>query len=225
VLSVWLWVACGPRRAADAPHVGSTPADQPVTASEPATAVAPAANRSLSGARHVKVTLYHVAVEPCPDAHEAAMPKCGGGALASVSSKYLRSVTMQGTGKLCDGRVVGVHTVNPLCFREVKGVQWGMTASGRPALPFRSIAVDPHVFALGHWYYAPELDGVVLPAPNAGERHDGCLRADDHGGGIKGAAIDVFVGDAAAMKPLVPVITPGFRLVPDDGTCARAHGG
>jgi 3D (Asp-Asp-Asp) domain-containing protein len=180
--------------------------------------------RSMAGARHVKVTLYHVAFEPCPDGHEVAMPKCGGGALASVSGKFLRSVTMQGTGKLCDGRVVGVHTVKPLCFREVAGVAWGVTASGRPATPFRSIAVDPKRFPLGRWYYARQLDGVVLPAPNAGERHDGCLRADDHGGGVQGDHIDVFVGDPAAMKPLVPLITPGFDLVADDGTCARVHG-
>lgn len=172
----------------------------------------------------MKVTLYHLAIEPCPDPREVALPRCGGGALATVSAKYLRSVSMQGSGRLCDGRIVGVHTTRPLCFREVTGGAWGMTASGRPATPFRSIAVDPKRLQLGRWYYAPELDGVTLPAPNAGERHDGCLRADDKGSGVKGDAIDLFVGDPAAMKPLAATIAPGFRLVEDDGACGRAHG-
>ncbi len=223
---VCVLVACGARHGAGGgPSAPSGPIAEATTPTSAATGTAtPTSPRSLDGARHVKVTLYHVAFEPCPDAREVSLPKCGGGALASVSAKFLRAVTMQGSGKLCDGRVVGVHTVRPLCFREVTTGAWGMTASGRPATPFRSIAVDPKRFELGRWYYARQLDGVVLPAPNAGERHDGCLRADDHGGGVKGDAIDVFVGDPAAMKPLAPIIAPGFDLAPDDGTCARAHG-
>ncbi len=202
--------------------MGYTPASEAPTP-EPA-AAPPAAARVVGATRHVKVTLYHLAFEPCPDAREVALPKCGGGALAAVSSRFLRSITMQGSGKLCDGRVVGVGTVHPLCFRNVPGSAWGWTASGRPATPFRSIAVDPRRFSLGRWYYARQLDGVALPAPMAGVRHDGCLRADDHGTGVKGDAIDVFVGDPAAMKPLVPVIEGGFDLSEDDGTCARLHG-
>ena len=225
---VCVLVACGARHGttagAAAPPGPAGPAAATDGNADGVAASGPASARSMEGARHVKVTLYHLALEPCPDGREVSLPKCGGGALASVSAKFLRSVTMQGSGKLCDGRVVGVHTVKPLCFREVTGAAWGMTASGRPATPFRSIAIDTKRFELGRWYYARQLDGFALPAPNAGERHDGCLRADDHGGGVKGDAIDVFVGDPAAMKPLAALIARGFDLAPDDGTCARAHG-
>ena len=43
---------------------------------------------------------------------------------------------------------------------------------------------------LGEPLYIPEFDGMVLPD---GSIHDGCVRADDTGGGIKGRKLDFFV--------------------------------
>jgi 3D (Asp-Asp-Asp) domain-containing protein len=137
-----------------------------------------------------------------------------------VSSAFKKSAAMQGTSKLCDGRVVGVQKTNPLCFVVVAPqFPWGMTASGRPATPFRSIAVDPSVFPLGRWYYVAALDGLTLPAPHAGAKHDGCVRADDTGGAVKGNDVDLFVGPKDAMTPLVPLLDTPLTMAPGDSVC------
>lgn len=167
----------------------------------------------------MKLTMYFIAEQPCPDGADATLPKCGGGALASVSSGFRKTAAMQGSARLCDGRVVSVRTVHPLCFAVVEGATWGKTASGRPALPFRSIAVDPGQLTLGHWYFVPELRGVALPAPAAGQVHDGCVRADDVGGGVKGAHVDLFVGRRDAMASFAELHAHGITVVDGAGIC------
>lgn len=171
--------------------------------------------------RPIKMTMYHVATEPCPDPPQATIPRCGGGVLASVSHAFRKSVTMQGTGKLCDGRLIGVQKVNPLCFVVVDPkYPWGLTASGHPATPFRSIGVDPKDLPYGHWYYVRELDGVTLPFPDEGKKHDGCVRADDTGNGIGENHVDLFVGPKSAMTPeLVKIVQLPVTLAPGAGIC------
>lgn len=169
--------------------------------------------------RPMKLTMYFVAEQPCPDGSDASLPKCGGGALAAVSTGFRKTAAMQGSARLCDGRVVSVRTVHPLCFAVVEGAPWGKTASGRPARPFRSIAVDPGELTLGHWYFVPELRGLVLPAPATGEVHDGCVRADDVGGGVKGAHIDLFVGRRDAMTALADLHAHGVTLADGATIC------
>lgn len=194
---------CGPR---SAPRpVASLPAPESGTVETPPAPVASAAPREkpkVTG-RAVRMTLYHIAAQKCPDAGQVPLPKCGGGSIATVSQAFKQSAAMQGSAKLCDGRVVGVQKVNPLCF-VVVGAEfpWGVTASGRPATPFRSLAIDPKTFAMGRWYYVPELDGLPLPAPAAGKVHDGCVRADDVGGAVKNDMVDFFVGERSAVQAL-----------------------
>ena len=60
----------------------------------------------------------------------------------------------------------------------------GITASGRKAVPGYSIAVDPALIELGSTVYADYGDGVLVE-----------YRADDVGGAIAGAHIDVCVED------------------------------
>lgn len=60
----------------------------------------------------------------------------------------------------------------------------GITASGRKAVPGYSIAVDPALIELGSTVYADYGDGVLVE-----------YRADDVGGAITGAHIDVCVSD------------------------------
>ena len=54
------------------------------------------------------------------------------------------------------------------------------------------------MIAIGASVYVPELDGKTMPgsAPWGAFVHDGCLQADDVGGGINGSHIDFF----AALK-------------------------
>ncbi|MBX3161025.1 MAG: hypothetical protein KF773_34010 [Deltaproteobacteria bacterium] len=122
--------------------------------------------------------------------------------IAEVSRAFAMEVAVQGTGKLHDGRIVnfwgacGCKT-SP-CFR-VTSAAWGWAGSGRPLQPFRTVAVDPKVIKLGSLLYVPLLEGRVMPgrSPWGGFIHDGCVVADDVGGGIRGEQIDLFVGRRA----------------------------
>lgn len=214
---------CGPRStsrpSSSLPKAEST---EPVASHEGA-APAPTEKPKVTG-RAVHMTLYHIAAQKCPDPGQVALPRCGGGSIAMVSHVFQKSAAMQGSAKLCDGRVVGVQKVKPLCF-VVVGAEfpWGITASGRPATPFRSIAVDPKTFAMGRWYYVPELDGLELPAPAAGKKHDGCVRADDVGGAVKGDMVDFFVGEHGAVDVLKGKLTEASVHLADGTTiCEKA---
>ena len=113
-----------------------------------------------------------------------------------VPERYACSLKLEGSGLMRDDRVVnytgsckfGYGT----CFEQldVGDFPFGRGAGLRPLIPFKSVAVDPRVVQLGEPLYVPEFDGMVLPD---GSIHDGCVRADDTGGGIKGRKLDFFV--------------------------------
>lgn len=81
-----------------------------------------------------------------------------------------------------------------VCYRELDPAlyPWGMGAEGRVLVPDRSVAVDSRVVPLGAVLYLEELDGVV--PPGASRPHDGCVRADDVGGAVRGLHLDFFAG-------------------------------
>jgi 3D (Asp-Asp-Asp) domain-containing protein len=113
-----------------------------------------------------------------------------------VPERYACSLKLEGSGLMRDGRIVnytgsckfGYGT----CFEQldISDYPFGRGAGQRPLIPFKSVAVDPRVIRLGEPLYIPEFDGMVLPD---GSIHDGCVRADDTGGGIKGRKMDFFV--------------------------------
>lgn len=116
--------------------------------------------------------------------------------LATVIESFANELKMEGSGWLADGRVLnydgrcryGVGT----CFELLDPAThpFGRGAGRRPLVPFRSVAVDRRLIAIGETLYMPELDGLPLPD---GSVHDGCLRADDTGGAIKRRLIDFYV--------------------------------
>ncbi|HLL21966.1 MAG TPA: 3D domain-containing protein [Kofleriaceae bacterium] len=119
--------------------------------------------------------------------------------IAEVTREFAHQLKIQGTGKLKDGRTVNVWgncscDTSP-CFK-VTEQQWGTSGNGRPLQPFRTVAVDPKVVKLGSLLYIPLLEGRTMPghSPWGGFVHDGCVVADDTGGGIKNQQIDFFVG-------------------------------
>jgi 3D (Asp-Asp-Asp) domain-containing protein len=160
------------------------------------------------------MTRYYVAEEAVlasavPSGGVTIYSKRGCRPLAQLTAGFVEVLDIQGTGKLLDGRVVNVsgHCDCPHspCYRVMsERARWGMSASGRPLQPFRTVAVDPKVVKLGTVLYIAELDGMTMPgeAPHGGFVHDGCVRASDVGGGIDGMQVDWFVGRRAYKKAL-----------------------
>jgi 3D (Asp-Asp-Asp) domain-containing protein len=151
-----------------------------------------------STARPDRVTLFH---------RDGCTP------LAEVDRAFARQLHLQGTGKLRDGRVVNTsgscRCPRSPCFMEIHAA-WAIGANSGRLAPFRSVAVDPQVVPLGTILYVPELDGVRMPgkAPWGGFVHDGCVVAEDRGGGIRGHSLDFFV----AKKPYSGAIYRRTRL-------------
>ena len=134
-----------------------------------------------------------------------------------VPERFAWSLRLEGSGLMKDGRIVnytgkcayGYGT----CFEQldVKEHPFGRGAGLRPLIPFKSVAVDPRVIPIGEPLYIPEFDGLVLPD---GSIHDGCVRADDTGGHIKGNHVDFFVVSYAGFKMLLEETDGLERITP-----------
>jgi 3D (Asp-Asp-Asp) domain-containing protein len=122
--------------------------------------------------------------------------------IAEVSKEFASQLALQGTGKLHDNRVLNIEGAcsceHTPCFK-VTETAWGTAGNGKPLQPFRTVAVDPRVVKLGSLLYVPLLAGRLMPgrAPWGGYIHDGCVEAEDTGGGIDGNQLDLFVGRKA----------------------------
>jgi 3D (Asp-Asp-Asp) domain-containing protein len=116
--------------------------------------------------------------------------------LTRVQERFACSLKLEGSGLMMDDRVLNYHgTCNygyGTCFEQLDIAKhpFGRGAGQRPLIPFKSVAVDPRVVRIGEPLYIPEFDGLQLPD---GSIHDGCVRADDTGGGIKKRKMDFFV--------------------------------
>lgn len=127
--------------------------------------------------------------------------------IAEVSRAFAKQLALQGTGKLKNGRVLNVwgpcNCPHSPCF-QVTRTKWGTGGTGRALQPFRTVAVDRSVIKLGSLLYIPELEGRTMPGrpPWGGFVHDGCVVADDTGGGIRGNQLDLFVGRKPYLNAL-----------------------
>jgi 3D (Asp-Asp-Asp) domain-containing protein len=149
--------------------------------------------------------------------------------IGSFPSSFIRSLTMEGSGVLSDGRVLnfdgrcryGVGT----CFETLnhRTHPYGRGAHRRPLVPFRSVAVDRELIPIGEPLYVPELDGLVMPN---GVVHDGCLRADDTGSAIRRRKIDFFVMTRDNFRTIVPTLADGTWITPhiEDPRCEYLRG-
>ena len=113
-----------------------------------------------------------------------------------VPERFAWSLRLEGSGLMRDDRIVNTTGSCKFgygtCFEQlsVDEYPFGRGAGYRKLVPFKSVAVDPRVVPIGEPIYIPEFDGLVLPD---GSIHDGCVRAEDTGGGIKGRKMDFFV--------------------------------
>ena len=129
--------------------------------------------------------------------------------LAAVPSAFARSLVMEGTGRLKGGRLLNYAgacgcAFSP-CFVELgEAHPWGMGVEERALAPFRSVAVDPSVVAIGARLYVANLAGVTVPGepPWGGFQHDGCVVADDRGGAIVGRHLDFFSASRSYFQAL-----------------------
>ncbi len=127
--------------------------------------------------------------------------------ISRVSPEFAFQLTVQGSGKLRDGRLLSVSgrcaCERSPCFNVTKN-PWGTSGRSHPLQPFRTVAVDPKVVRLGSLLYLPVLEGRLMPGrpPWGGYVHDGCVLADDTGGNIDGQQLDLFVGRKAYMQAL-----------------------
>src|SRR5205085_4697428 len=116
-----------------------------------------------------------------------------GNLLAYVAPAFKAKLDVEGSARLRDGRVVNFDQKydGRWTYLVTRNAPYGISARGYKLIPYRTLAVDPHVVPLGTVVYLPALDGVRLPS---GEIHDGFCLTDDTGQGIDGRRIDVFVG-------------------------------
>jgi 3D (Asp-Asp-Asp) domain-containing protein len=116
--------------------------------------------------------------------------------IGAFPERFLRSLRMEGTARLDDGRVLNYHGKcmfgTGTCYQTLnqKRFPFGRGAGRRALVPFRSVAVDRRMVSIGDTLYIPEFDGLPMPD---GSIHDGCVRADDTGGSIKKRKMDFFV--------------------------------
>lgn len=117
-----------------------------------------------------------------------------GNTLAWSCARFVSSLTMEGTGRTWDGRLLNwdARVNGRACFVEVDAALYpfGVGVQGYALVPFRSLAVDARYVPLGHTVELPELAGMPLPD---GTRHDGCFVAVDGGGAIVGHHLDLFL--------------------------------
>jgi hypothetical protein len=173
----------------------STPAEivEPAPASEADPVLMSVAPDPVRGASlgEFRFTMYYVAQEEASGAPDITSgepdkapeplfgPKDCTTPIATVSKAFARTLDLQGTGKLRDGRVLNTAGVckcaHSPCYAQIQDA-WAMGPQGRLS-PFRSVAVDTRVVKLGSMLYIPELDGKRMPgrAPWGGYVHDGCV--------------------------------------------------
>jgi 3D (Asp-Asp-Asp) domain-containing protein len=137
--------------------------------------------------------------------------------MGAIPEKLAWSLRMEGSGLMSDGRVINYHGACNFgygtCFTTLDENEYpfGRGAGTRPLIPFKSVAIDQRLVAIGDPLYIPEFDGMHLPD---GSIHDGCVRADDTGGGIKKQKMDFFVVTYGNFRALlselwgVSAITP-----------------
>lgn len=129
--------------------------------------------------------------------------------LSTVPLAFAQALALEGTGRLTDGRLLNVggscacSSGMRTCYDVLDPAKypWGLGVGGRALRPFRSIAVDKSFISIGERVYVPAFDGITMPS-SYGFVHDGCLSADDVGGGITGAHIDWFVAEKANYRTL-----------------------
>jgi len=174
-----------------------------------------------------QLTQYWIAEE---GAHDTGRPTAlhdrQGHTLTWACARFVSSLTMEGTGRTWDGRLLNwdARVGGRACFVEVDPALYpfGVGVQGYALVPFRSLAVDARYVPLGHVVELPELAGMPLPD---GTRHDGCFVAVDGGGAIVGHHLDLFLPSTRWYRELhgAGYLPRHVSVVLDTPRCASAQ--
>lgn len=161
-----------------------------------------------------RVTYYYVAEEARQGSWPLYAPACKR-VLARTSREFHHALSLEGTGRLLDGRLLNFsercscarpgHGGSRICYEELnpREYPWGRGARVhghyRPLAPFRSVAVDPAVIPFGTVLFIPAWRGRRWPD---GSVSDGCFRAEDSGRLVKRRHLDLFAGTPLWAKRL-----------------------
>ncbi len=108
-----------------------------------------------------------------------------------ISRKFKKCLDVEGTAMLASGEVLNVSSRKGVYMDVTREATLGLGTRGRSLVPFRSIAINRSRglkgLKAGDQVYVPQLVGLELPS---GNRHDGYLRVDDVGSGVRG--IDLY---------------------------------
>jgi 3D (Asp-Asp-Asp) domain-containing protein len=178
-----------------------------------------------------RLTYYFVAEEKLPGDWPLFAPACSE-VLAFTSREFHHALSLEGTGRLRDGRVLNYsedcgcaragHGGRRVCYEEVDRSRypWGIGARKGETLarlePFRSVAVDPGLVAAGSVLFIPEWRGGRWPD---GSPRDGCFRAEDSGSGVRGRHVDLFAGKPTWAEALQASGPERVRLYADSPRC------
>lgn len=158
---------------------------------------------------------------------DTQVKSASGKVLVMVSAKYFKDLTMEGTGKLTDGRVLNwAGRVNGEGRFRFSVNPDGDGVGACALVPFKSIAIDPAKIKLGSTVKIKESIGMKLPN---GEIHDGIWHAVDIGGAIKNDRVDLFIGakrnspflSKAGITHLKPLDIQVVETPGDETNCAK----
>lgn len=136
-------------------------------------------------------TFYYVVNEATyPAVEEQDLLDLKGKILARVSTKFKKDLDMEGTGILRSGVTINyaARVEGKIRYR-ISRARWGYGVGTCKLRPYKSIAVDPKVIALGSVVFIPKAKGMRLPDGNF---HDGIFYAQDIGNAIQQLHIDFF---------------------------------
>jgi 3D (Asp-Asp-Asp) domain-containing protein len=205
-------------RASPASSPTSNPTDNTTSSTSQPTS-APSADPYGKPLGTFKVTFYVLTEETLfPDNGDGTtLYRTDGSVIGKFSQKFISDIRLQGSGRLASGEVITpagkCQYGQGTCFQllSTKKYPWGRGATGRALKLFGSAAIDPKVVPYGTKIYIPELDGFVWN----GKKMDGCLSADDTGGGIRGKEIDVFAGTRKALPSALKLFPKGKATLYD----------
>ncbi len=162
----------------------------------------------------VKLTYYWItSQDDYSGADDTILCSASAQTIATVPLAFANSLRLEGTGRLTDGRLlnVGSSCACPsgmtTCYIVLDQTKYpfGLGVQSRALRPYRSVAVDRDIIAIGTPLYVPAFDGLDTPG-DYGFLHDGCVIAEDVGGGIDEAHIDFFVAEKKNYQTLSSTI-------------------